>query len=545
MKIKKWTFKDFSNKNLLLMGNNRSKRNMIERIILAGKNNKEMPALIVFDKDGSLYEKFGRGEILADWNSEGGCFPDYLAPILNNEKFGSSIDSIVQALLGVFDHSKRTMTNNEQFWSYAATKTLAQYCEYLLWMLKEAQNNDVPKKEKNLLCELGAYSKDLKEVMCELVNSTPATRAGIFSKRLALRPLVDYISLKNGEKALPFDGTLNGVGNVSNTQVSVLQSAEAQGTFLFKFMSEMHESKDFLSAVPGFDLEEYIANPAGKMLFICGSGNDELDAGLSAIASLSIVAASISKKSHAVMVLPDSEKWNMTATIEKLKYEADSHTSFISYFSNEARACDEFDLPQQEEIAKLVTEHDSTIWFSDKNKSVQELFLTATTEIDRIYGISDLNEQIFAVSDKQGSVSYYFQDGMSVRESPYCQAARVRRNRKVCGSLWFHSLEQQLSEFEILRLVDLGYLNKNYDEAELKIAAARFCADYEDIDSSDLLSENPVKQFIKSAPKDTEDIKTKSILGIPPEELQRKLLEVLHPMKQMKQNSKTKARKDK
>lgn len=491
MEIREFEMKELYGKNVLLMGNRQYKRQTVENILCARKNDLSAPAFIVFDVDGSLYEKYGKGEILADWNSVEGCFPDYLTPIVKSPEFGGSLEKTVNALLLAFDRPKSAGGNNEQFWSGSATKTVSQYCEYILWLLKnncKIKRPDCP----NLLIETGSYGKPMKELMNELVYSTPANRRAIISKYPVLKPLLGYVAGKSGNNAMPFDNTLNGPGNTCGTQMSIMLSADVQGALLFKLMSAMADDRDFLLQSARFGINKYIATPHGRIMFVCGTGNPELDAGLAAIASLAVIAASETEHKQAVMLFPASEKWRMTEPISRLSANNWKYASFVYGFADENAACKEFDARTPNVPAKLVGASDMTIWFGDKNKDVRELFRELTGSCGRVYEVSDLNGQIFAVSDRQGEVNYYFMDDPQASMSADWTAKRTRRERSSADRLWFYTesgapvKDRYLDDYDILRLMELGYLRKEYNDDELVSAMFKFCSDHIDVAVEDM-----------------------------------------------------------
>lgn len=427
-------------KSVFLVGDNEEKENTCGLIINTWKQRCGGEALAVFDRGGSLYEKLGEDNLLADFSSEGSVCPDFILSLLTHPTFGRTPFAASDFLRNLVAPEKTDRTSNDAFWSSSSNETLRQWMEYgLALAIEDRRKSRDGGREVNLSLSMAAHSDILNELMSggpeesvvyakmkDLCNGKIDSKEFFAACGKSLKTSEPYVTLADyicseHPGGFPFDVMLGNSrqGGSASTAVNVLRTVRSVGGNFLRFMDWLKECKPALDKLPTLNLNNFVRAPFGKILFICSSGDKPADAAYASETFAALAAAADTEGKDVTVLMPAVDDWNILRQITEMRKDFRRFPHIVIGYSNLQAAERSVPLNDAEFFANMDELSDAAIWHKSDDVLLNRLFAQKIIDKDAIYGPSDLGEGLAALKGKYSKLKYvsaepYYVGGKSV-----------------------------------------------------------------------------------------------------------------------------------
>lgn len=481
---------EFVRSNVSFIGDKKEKEKTYEKILRTWNTNDNKEILIVFDYDGNLYEKYGKGQLLADFVSNEGVIPDYLMPILSNPRYGIDPKVIASTLTDFLAQEVMNDPKTDRFWGYSATAMMRHLIEYTIVLLKRDYFLTLADENKDscLFRMLGEYNKEMITIMEKIATSDKGTngRYPEFYKTLDEKTkkvydvLCEYAKEDSGTEEL-FTTTISGNNSSrGNTANCILKTAYAQGGSFFSLLSMLSAGTKKNKCIPVLDINKYVRENTGQILYITGGPDKTISSGIAGLALISFSSAAEMENRKIKFMIPDMEKWDVFMQVDNILNTSYENTSFFLSFSNAikmARVLFTSDIFVA--IDELVEKTDKIVWHKTENSIIKNIFSSRIDNTrEAIYGMSELGNNLVALENEQGDIQYLC---IKNEEDEDISCNRTKRKLDVLNNAyetWFFNTLDKEKDDDCLtnfydddkeKMLDRAILAIEREEEELKI----------------------------------------------------------------------------
>ncbi|MEG1912692.1 MAG: hypothetical protein RR091_09415 [Cloacibacillus sp.] len=433
-------------------------------------------ALVVFDYSGKLYESCAANAVLADLSSENSVMPDIIEPFVTSERFGATSAGIARVIRHSVYEEIRSRDANDKFFDDLGKLSTERMFTYMLETEKNVLKNMAAARTDEggallstiashnlwpIFCRQHQYIEtlmtktiggetDALPVKYRLLEMEAAhgalTREFALSKYIMEREL-RFQKRGDREELVPFADLLLTNGDNTNTQRCIKMQADANTSNFRALMETVTENTALFAALPAFKLGDYINAPAGRVLFVCSSGNAAADRGFAPMLTAALGAAAQNAGRGAAVLIPELDRWGMLNFLDKFR-QSWEELSFVFGYDNFSRLSLESRCEESQLIETLYSASAQRMWHAAEEERLTRAFDSYVSAADVIYRPEDLNDEIRAI-ERDGSISY-----VSFAEGPLRtlrSRAKLRRSRK-SSPLW---ITQGAEHFEKLTLESL------------------------------------------------------------------------------------------
>lgn len=482
VEIEKFKAEMLCGRDTLLLGNSERKKATTAAVIDEWPKMCPDTALIVFDHGGELYERFAGEALLIDLSSEGSLIPDVIEPFVSNEDTGVSSENIAYAIRQAIYQEIRSRDANDKFFDDLGKLVTDRMLTYMLETAKNVVHNlaAASSREGNgwisetldrinffsIFCRQHRYIETLMTKIIGGESDILPVKYRITEEEKSGRPLTRELALakyiltkelrfqKNGDRdaPAPFADLLMTNGDNTNTQRCIKMQADASTSDFRALLSMISDNTALFSENKTLKLEEYLRAPAGRPLFISGSGNAAADRGLAPLLTAAAGAAARNAKNSAVVLMPEIDRWGVFNYLDKFRQNWE-RLSFTFGYDNFFRLSLESRTDEERLIDTLYSSSSQRIWHASEEERICKAFGTYVSEADVTYAPEDLDSEIRAV-EREGHVSY-----ASLQELPerprVRKRVRLRRSRH-SATLWITAGAKKNGKLTLESLLEEG-----------------------------------------------------------------------------------------
>ena len=469
-------------RDTLLLGSSERKKATVAAVIDEWPASCPETALIVFDHGGDLYERFAGDALLIDLSSEDSLIPDVTEPFVLNEDIGVSSENIAYAVRQAIYQEIRSRDANDKFFDDLGKLVTDRMLTYMLETAKNVVHNLAFASSEegsggvartldrinlfSIFCRQHRYIETLMTKIIGGESDVLPVKYRIAEEENSGRPLTRELALakyiltrelrfqKNGDREapVPFADLLMTNGDNTNTQRCIKMQADASTSDFRALVAMITDNTALFSGNRTLKLESYLKAPAGRPLFISGSGNAAADRGLAPLLTAAAGAAARNTKSAAVVLMPEIDRWGVFNYLDKFRQNWE-RLSFTFGYDNFFRLSLESRTDEERLIDTLYSSSVQRIWHASEEERICKAFDTYVSEADVTYSPEDLDSEIRAI-EREGHVSY-----ASLQEPPerHSVRRRVRLRRKSGGSkLWITSGAKKSGKLTLESLLEEG-----------------------------------------------------------------------------------------
>lgn len=437
--------RDLSERGGLLLGDGSERRNTVECVL--GSWKQEDGPLVVLDRDGRLFERYGGRRLLVDFESANSVVPDVYSTILSHRRYGRTPRESAKLICDVMVREAKDRTSNDQFWSTTGRKVVQEYIEYGLlnaylakigatesWgnrLLDFSASHSMLSGLMDRLVSLGADEaerwgpRDENERIDLLRSGNRSGRSKHAPKPLSIEEfmLKDILARMYGEGSIPFRDTLvsyAGRNSQSNTTNCMLQSARAIGSSYFEFIRRIADDEEFYGWLDTVDLELFAGaggsqteDTAGRtlpnILFVVSSADMAASSAAALLTLLGCAAAADSAKRKVTCLIPDIADWDIFDGISKLKEIFPRALRLLAGCGDFGRASRRTDLSAAAYFDRITDMTGGNIvWHRSQDEFLKRAFKEHTSGLALMYGVQDLGGNRLAAIERRGDISYAY-----------------------------------------------------------------------------------------------------------------------------------------
>ena len=478
------TAQDLRERGCLMLGDRSERRNTVEHIL--GSWKQEDGPLVVLDRDGRLFERYGGRGLLVDFESANSAVPDVYDPILNHPRYGRTPRESAKLICEVMVRDAKDRTSNDQFWSMNGREVMQEYTEYGLLMSYFANIGMIDSWENSLLDfsashrmlsslmdRLAAYGEDETERWGARNEHKPITLSSRDKRNPAPETLSEEELLLStilinlyGEGSIPFQDTLvshAGKNSLSNTTNCILKSARAIGGAFLEFIRRLADDEEFYGQLDKVDLNrfagaaavpaegtedaariedtaDYCCSALPNIIFVVNCADTAASSAAALLTLLGCTAAADSAKREITCLIPDIADWDIFDGISKLKEIFPRALKLLAGCGDFGRASRRTDLSAAAYFDRITDMTGGNIvWHRSQDEFLKRAFKEHTSGLSLMYGVQDLGGNRLAAIERRGEISYAY-----IPEAGETGLSPARRKEREYGDtdkskLWWNS----------------------------------------------------------------------------------------------------------